>query len=288
MKRYTLKKHRRKYSKNKKQSGRGYMDGPDWIPMAPGNLVHHPFSGAGKDCTGDPLSAARPGYITHLNQHGLPGWKGGKRRRGGTLLYPASTLPMGQAAMGQAMGQSAIVEPALGGQTVTPVTNTTNPVTNAAVTQSGGRYGFFPELGPLNPVNGVGIYPAPFGRIPCEAGTPNRMNLNPNGIQTMTTSPSMPPYVRGGSRRRRSRRRKSRRSRGGTLTGSSIHESFPTVQVGQKDSVSYYAPTAGYRNDFMTFSSPSAVPGLTLQTPYEARSFNQACIKGGSRKRYRK
>jgi hypothetical protein len=279
MKRYTLKKHRRKYSKNKKQSGRGYSDGPDWIRMASGNLVHHPYSGPGKDCIGDPLSVARPGYITHLNQYGLPGWKGGKRRRGGTQLYPASTLPMGPA-MGPAPGQ-----------TVTPVTNATNPVTNAAVTQSGGRYGFFPELGPLNPVNGVGIYPAPFGRIPCEAGTSNRMNLNPNGIQTMTTSPSMPPYVRGGSRSRRSRssrRRKSRKSRGGTLTGSSIHESFPTVQVGQKDSVSYYAPTAGYRNDFMTFSSPSAVPGLTLQTPYEARSFNQACIKGGSRKRYRK
>jgi hypothetical protein len=47
----------------------------------------------------------------------------------------------------------------------------------------------------------------------------------------------------------------------------------------------YYAPTAGYRNDFMTFRAPSAVPGLTIQTPYAAGAFNQACIKtGGSRK----
>jgi hypothetical protein len=47
----------------------------------------------------------------------------------------------------------------------------------------------------------------------------------------------------------------------------------------------YYAPTAGYTNDFMTFRAPSPVPGLTIQTPYDARAFNQACIKtGGSRK----
>jgi hypothetical protein len=41
----------------------------------------------------------------------------------------------------------------------------------------------------------------------------------------------------------------------------------------------YYAPTAGYRNDFNTFPAPSPVPGLTIQTPYAASAFNQACIK---------
>ena len=47
----------------------------------------------------------------------------------------------------------------------------------------------------------------------------------------------------------------------------------------------YGLGTAGYRNDFMTFPAPSAVPGLTIQTPYDAKAFNQACIKtGGSRK----
>ena len=47
----------------------------------------------------------------------------------------------------------------------------------------------------------------------------------------------------------------------------------------------YYAPTAGYTNDFMTFKAPSPVPGLTIQTPYAAGAFNQACIKtGGSRR----
>jgi hypothetical protein len=55
----------------------------------------------------------------------------------------------------------------------------------------------------------------------------------------------------------------------------------PVVNVGNFDSMKYEAPTAGYRNDFMTFNAPSPVPGLTIQTPYDARSFNQGCIKTG-------
>jgi hypothetical protein len=72
-----------------------------------------------------------------------------------------------------------------------------------------------------------------------------------------------------------------------TSVGSSGFSSanFPVVRVGDADSMRYYAPTAGYRNDFMTFRAPSAVPGLTIQTPYDARAFNQACIKTGGGKR---
>jgi hypothetical protein len=137
----------------------------------------------------------------------------------------------------------------------------------AAPKQSGGRYGFFPEMGPLNPVNGVGVAPAPFGRIPCETGSYNPLNPDPNGVQTMSTAPLSPPYV----------------SRGGASGFSAAN--FPTVQVGQADSMRYYAPTAGYTNTAMTFRAPSPVPGLMIQTPYDARAFNQACIKtGGSRK----
>jgi hypothetical protein len=138
-------------------------------------------------------------------------------------------------------------------------------------------------MGPLNPSNGVGVSPAPFGRIPCEAGTYNPLNPNPGDIQRMTTAPLTPPYVTG-------------RFMGGAApvaataaavtSGSSFSAAnFPTVQVGQADAMRYYAPTAGYRNDFMTFPAPSPVPGLTIQTPYDAKAFNQACIKtGGSRK----
>jgi hypothetical protein len=142
----------------------------------------------------------------------------------------------------------------------------------------GGRYGFFPGMGPLNPENGVGTTPGPFGRIPCEVGTYNPLNPNPNGIQTMSTAPLTPPYVT------------SRMGGGATIPAGTTYAAssanFPTVQVGQVDSMRYYAPTAGYRNDFMTFQAPSPVPGLTIQTPYDAKAFNQACIKtnGGSRK----
>jgi hypothetical protein len=155
----------------------------------------------------------------------------------------------------------------------------------AAPKQAGGRYGFFPGMGPLNPSNGVGTTPGPFGRIPCEVGTFNPLNPDPNGIQTMSTAPLTPPYVTG-------------RFSGGALpsepapagVGSSGYSAanFPTVQVGNPDSMRYYAPTAGYRNDFMTFQAPSPVPGLTIQTPYDAKAFNQACIKTGGARRSRK
>jgi hypothetical protein len=144
----------------------------------------------------------------------------------------------------------------------------------------GGRYGFFPGMGPLNPENGVGTTPGPFGRIPCEVGTYNPLNPNPDGIQTMSTAPLTPPFV-------------TSKMGGGaapTTVGSSGFSAanFPTVQVGQADSMRYYAPTAGYRNDFMTFQAPSPVPGLTIQTPYDAKAFNQACIKTGGFRKNRK
>jgi hypothetical protein len=146
--------------------------------------------------------------------------------------------------------------------------------------QKGGRYGFFPGMGPLNPLNGVGTTPAPFGRIPCEVGTFNPLNPNPDNIQRLSTAPLTPPFVTG-------------RLAGGaapTNVGSSGYSAanFPTVQVGQADSMRYYAPTAGYRNDFMTFRAPSPAPGLTVQTPYDAKAFNQACIKTGGARKSRK
>ena len=299
----------RRQSQRQRRShrGGGYGDGPDWIKMAPGNLVHHPYSGPGKDCTGDPLSTGRPGYISNYNPHGLPGLKGGRRfrgrrfRGGAPMPFVASVGPVTNPNMGPVSG-SVTPKPdyfpdttGVGGTVAQPqvvpswpgaplpatlMTKGPEPSTQQVtqqVTQKGGRYGFFPELGPLNPSNGVGVYPAPFGRIPCEGGTTNPLNLNPHGIQSMTTAPSMPPYVRGGSRRRR------RRSRGGSNLSESA-ANFPVVRVGAADSMRYYAPTAGYRNDFTTFQAPSAVPGLTIQTPYDARAFNQACIKtGGAR-----
>lgn len=150
--------------------------------------------------------------------------------------------------------------------------------------QNGGRYGFFPGQGPLNAVSGIGTSPAPFGRIPCERGTFDALNANPGNVQGLTTAPPLPPYVTSNAPRMQG---------GATLMGAPTQvgssgfsaANFPVVRVGDADSMRYYAPTAGYRNDFMTFRAPSAVPGLTIQTPYDARAFNQACIKTGGGKR---
>jgi hypothetical protein len=311
-------------SSRRKTRGGGWSDLPagpfDKIAVNPGNQIHFPFTGPGKDCTGNPHSI-RPGYIFDYNPKGLPGFSGGKRRARNRKSYGGAAMPT----MASHFSEGPITNPNLppvsgsvtpkpgdfpdttgmGGTVARPVvmsmpgvpppgmaqmpkmpiaelSKSADASNLAAPKQAGGRYGFFPGMGPLNPSNGVGTTPGPFGRIPCEVGTYNPLNPNPNGIQTMSTAPLTPPYVTG-------------RLAGGGLpaqlapagVGSSGYSAanFPTVQVGQADSMRYYAPTAGYRNDFMTFQAPSPVPGLTIQTPYDAKAFNQACIKTGGARR---
>jgi hypothetical protein len=313
----------------RKSNGGGWSDLPkgtfNQIAVNPGNQIHFPFTGPGKDCTGNPHSI-RPGWIYDYSSKGLPGLSGGKRRnknrksRGGAAMPAAASTHFGSSLPGPVTNPN--LPPVSGGVTPKPgyLPDTTGaggtvaqpnvvmsmpgvpvagqplmpkmPIAELSKSadaanlapppqQKGGRYGFFPQMGPLNPMNGVGTSPAPFGRIPCETGSYNPLNPNPNDIQRLSTAPLTPPYVTG------------RLAGGGpapTNVGSSGYSAanFPTVEVGRADSMRYYAPTAGYRNDFMTFRAPSAVPGLTIQTPYDAKAFNQACIKtGGSRKNRR-
>lgn len=308
----------------RRSNGGGWSDLPkgsfNQIAVNPGNQIHFPFTGPGKDCTGNPHSI-RPGYIADYSPKGLPGFSGGKRRkyrksRGGAAMpSPASThfggpvtnpnLPPISGSVtpkpgdfpdttgtGDSVSQPNVVmsmpgvpvngQPLMDKMPIAELSKSADAANLAPPPQQkGGRYGFFPGMGPLNPINGVGTTPTPFGRIPCEVGTYNPLNPNPGNIQLMSTAPLTPPYVTG------------RLAGGGpapTNVGSSGYSAanFPTVQVGQADSMRYYAPTAGYRNDFMTFRAPSPVPGLTIQTPYDAKAFNQACIKtGGSRKNRR-
>lgn len=314
---------RSKRKADKRKSGGGWSDLPagpfDKIAVNPGNQVHFPYTGPGKDCTGNPHSI-RPGYIAEYSAKGLPGFSGGKRRKnrksGGAAMPPPATIGVGSELPGPVNNPnlppvSGSVTPKPGdfpdptgaggtvanpnpqglpvvpswpgapvdGKPLMPVAQlspSADAANLAAPKQAGGRYGFFPGMGPLNPVNGVGTTPGPFGRIPCEVGTFNPLNPNPNDVQRLSTAPLVPPFVSG------------KLAGGGLPAGTSYAASsanFPTVQVGQADSMRYYAPTAGYRNDFMTFQAPSPVPGLTIQTPYDAKAFNQACIKtGGSRK----
>jgi len=301
--------------------GGGWSEGPNFV--SPGYLIHNQYAGPGKDCTGNPASL-RPGYIAYYTPEGLPGhgpgWSRGGRRRvkgkrvkGGALSvaahqsfgpvpnpnYPPVSgcltpkpgdFPATQGVAGTVANPAALPVVMsmpgvpVAGQPLMPKVQldaSADPNNLKGAGQSGGRYGFFPGMGPLNPVNGVGVTPAPFGRIPCERGTFDALNPNPGNVQELTTAPPLPPYVTG------------RMQGGAELTGAPTNvgssgfssANFPVVRVGDADSMRYYAPTAGYRNDFMTFRAPSPVPGLTIQTPYDARAFNQACIKTGGGKR---
>ena len=64
-------------------------------------------------------------------------------------------------------------------------------------------------------------------------------------------------------------------------TGSTMRGGADTVSVGAADSMRYNAPTAGYGHGFQTFLGASAVGGLMLNTPYDARGYNPACSKTG-------
>jgi len=314
MARHTKKSSRRSH----RVRGAGYMDGPDWIKGAPGNLVHNSYSGPQtdfsplKDCTGNPMSH-RTGWIpsgTDMSvRGGLPGLRGGKRgrKRGGASMPPMASLDeyTGRPVYSSITAPpTSFPDPSGGGGSIAhpsqqPVIavqpggivpsgahmpgGSSQVVPPALQKQSGGRYGFFPGMGPLNPENGVGTSPAPFGRIPCEAGTYNPLNPNPGNVQGLTTAPLTPPYVtmRGGSNANMS---------GSPVEGGSGYSAanFPVVQVGAADSMRYYAPTAGYGHAFETFRAPSPVPALMLNTPYDARAFNPACIKTGGGRRTQK
>jgi hypothetical protein len=87
----------------------------------------------------------------------------------------------------------------------------------------------------------------PVMRIPCEGSTPNPLNPGPH-------TPSTQPPMRGGA------------------------------SVAQD--LAYYAPTAGYGNAPSGWVGSTGAPVL-VQTPYDARAMNPACLKtgGGRRKR---
>lgn len=270
MKSSSKRKHMRRHSRRhtrKQQRGAGYSD---VLPMIyPGGLTHQQYTGPGKDCPGVPV---RPGYIENYSyvNKGLPGFSGGRRRkhrrthrrRGG-----ASQLGSG----GPVLVNGALVQPFKGSFT-TGATNELKQMDPAPVMR-GGRYGFFPDLGPLNQSNGVGVAPAPFMRVPCEAGTVDPLNKDiplqmatteviGNNVRGWTPLVSEKVATSGGGRRRKGK--KSRKMRGG-------------VYVGQVDSMRYEAQNAGYEN--LPLRPPvQNNPGILMQVGYPAGHFNSACM----------
>ena len=59
------------------------------------------------------------------------------------------------------------------------------------------------------------------------------------------------------------------------------------ASLGQ-DTAIYRAPTAGYGHGFETYPGTSAVGGLMINTPYEARASNPACHTTGGRRKSQK
>ena len=298
MARHTKKSSRRRkrhHSSRRSQRGAGWSDIPSkWIAGAPGNVIHQQYGGPGKDCTGN-VDSIRPGHIDTFTPRGLPGLKGGKRgrKRGGAAMPAPATYDVGKpvydsitnlpkgfpnpsgagGSVGQPLsGQYGSVANVPNGQYGNVVNvpaggpipdGAKAPNSTPLINQAGGRYGS--EFFPLNPQNGVGLASyTPTHSIPCERGTYNPLNPDPKGIQTMTTLPM-----------------RSEPMRGGANLASSAMPYGGGVFVGSPDSRAYYAPTAGYGHAFETYRAPSPVPGLMTNTPYEARAFNQACIKTG-------
>lgn len=255
----------------RRSNGGGWSDGQGGYINA-GNLVHVPYQGPGKDCAGVPV---RPGYLNNTQGTGLPGLGkmfGGNRRHrkfnGGTSYGGNESISSPLTVSNSLTNKPGDFPDTTGnGGTVSQpnVVRSMPGVSTELLKQAGGRYGMFPEMGPLNPSNGVGVSPAPFGRIPCEIGSVNPLNPNPNNVQSLSTAPNVPPYVtRGGSQ-------------------------IPEIRVGEADAMRIYMPTGGYGHKMEAFPPGSAVPGLMINTPYDARAFNQACLKtGGSRRRHRK
>lgn len=240
----------RKSFRHSKKHGAGYSVGPAYVSA--GNLVNIRYPGP-NDCAGVP---ERFGLTTVIPK-GLPGLSGGKRRRrrGGATLPHVARVDL----------NDAMASPINGAITPPPASvYPSPPLASGGVgapgvpphmpQQNGGRYESTFQV--LNPSNGVGLASyATIGSIPCERGTTDSLNPNPNGIQTMTTLPQ-------------------KMSGGGSLVPA-------PVTVGAVDSMRYYAPNAGYTNSPIVLPPGGASPGFMAQIGYPAGQFNRACLTTG-------
>lgn len=196
----------------------------------------------------DPITSCGSPALPKLNTGpgGLPGMSGGKRRR--------SRKQRRNNTSGSPLSLNVTGiysnQPGAPNQNRLPVANNEAlaPINNKMV---GGRWGFeHPQV-----VGEAGIALSGRDHVACEASRHNPLN---EGVATPVTLPPEP-------------------QRGG---------------VGGPDSMFYNAPTAGYTNvasDRLGGASGVLADGKTpflVQVPYEAKTFNQACVKtGGGRRR---
>jgi len=314
-----------KKSNKKSQSGGGYSEQLN-LSIYPGQQVHQAYGGPGYDCAGSP---ARPGALDSIGMlrtpGGLPGlspglFSGGGATQlgsGGVVINPLNGKPLfggrRRKNKNQQGGTVLGVSPQEGSIPGTPSSGTpakvyaqeasVGPNVNAPRAQAGGRYGM--EMAPadlvLSPSNGVGMSAgAQIGRIGCEVGTQDALNLNPGNIQTGSTLPSFAgvgnftQLMKGGrrcsknnngptktagrrSRKNRKQQKQQKQQQQGGKKKSSRKQQGGVV-VGQVDAMRYYAPTAGYENLPLMPQVPNN-PGILMQLGYPAGHFNPACMK---------
>jgi len=136
--------------------------------------------------------------------------------------------------------------------------------------------------------------------------------VRPGTIMNPGVGSGLPGMGGGGRRKKQTRRRYQRGGRYGFDLGSSATfgglpgtSGIPQVmsipcesarvnplnatQMGGNYSTAYIAPTAGYTNTPSSWLGSTGAPSM-LQTPYDARAMNSACLKtgGGRRRRSRR
>lgn len=300
-----LSRRRKTYRRRQQQKGAGYTEDLK-VMLYHGGPEHKPYPGPGYDCAGVPM---RPGFITNPasaipGRGGLPGFAGGAvtmKRRKQQKCWTGGRGGLGGADLGSAHaglgGDAGIAGVSRGGVLTTSATATLAQTDPAWVGgrrgkksrrsrrhQKGGRWGAFPELAPLSP-NAVGMSGySPILRQPCEIGTRNALNPDPNGVQSLSTYVSSKgiagwTQTAGGKRRRTRRGKGSRRGRKqqGGMSAAALAGAPIGVTVGDVDAMRYYSPTAGYSNAPL---APPVLnnPGILMQLGYPARHFNEACM----------
>ena len=277
-----VKRNTRKYNRRSRKSGGGWAFTGQSLPgVSNYGQVNTPI--------GDCRAAQPSGYISSFSPKGLPGLSGGgSRKRGGAFNNDGTEEINGTGNL---------------------ATNNTLIDEELVANQSGGRYSFdlaAPVPGAAAPWAG-GI--PPVQRIPCESAS--------------TTANSLNKHMGGGFGFKNFTRRFKRNLKGlkkfvpslknakrYSLKGLKGLKKFPMKGLkglkryslkglkGLKkfvgrggannlggDNLAYYAPTAGYDNKPSTWLDSVGAP-VQLQIPYEARSWNPACLKTGGKRKH--
>ena len=214
-----------------------------------GNPVYQQYSGPGKDCVAD--SFVRPGFLSMFPGHaGVPGMAGGRRKKSRNKRRMRKQMH---------------------GGTIPAVASFDNPV--------GGN---MPES-PTQPVSAPGVVPHTATQaaiIPKQTG--GRYESNPGSPLDPVSAIGMSGHAPVDSIK----------CEGGFAnsmnTGTGMIQRQMLGGAMLASPLELRMPTGGYSHQFETYGGTSAVGGLMLNTPYEARASNPACGHTGGKRSKRR